>query len=172
MEESEVEFEYLSVDDILTLHEVIVENSDETEPGISARGDVEYTVEHIREGHFGQEPSTLHEKAFQLLRLIVANHPFVDGNKRTGLVSAVAFYALNGYDLDYGPEMKDVLKRFATDEASVDRSAVIEYLETHTSKLPDEYEETYQVLRDLAMPIGFEQEGKGNDYANGDTNNQ
>lgn len=133
---------------------------------------MEYTVEHIREGHFGQKPSTLHEKAFQLLRLVVANHPFVDGNKRTALVSTVAFYALNGYDLDYGPGMKDVLKRFATDEASVDRSAVIEYLEVHTTELPEEYEETYQVLRDLAIPIGLDQEDKGNDYANGGTTNQ
>ncbi|MGZ0747989.1 type II toxin-antitoxin system death-on-curing family toxin [Haloparvum sp. AD34] len=169
MDESEAEFDYLSVDDILTLHEVIVENSDETEPGISARGSLEYTAEHIREGYFGQQPSTLHEKAFPLLRLVVANHPFVDGNKRTALVSAVAFYALNGYDLDYGPEMKDVLKRFATNEASVDRSAVIEYLEAHTAELPDEYEETYQVLSDLAVSRGFERENKGNDYESGET---
>ena len=28
---------------------------------------------------------------------IVRNHPFVDGNKRTGLVSTATFLALNGY---------------------------------------------------------------------------
>ena len=28
---------------------------------------------------------------------IVSNHPFVDGNKRTGMVAAVTFLGLNGY---------------------------------------------------------------------------
>lgn len=44
----------------------------------------------------------------QLLRLLVANYPFVDGNKRTALASAVAFYALNSYALDYDRELKGV----------------------------------------------------------------
>nr|WP_303648833.1 Fic family protein [Haloarchaeobius litoreus] len=30
------------------------------------------------------------------MRLIAANHPFVDGNKRTALMSTRIFYALNG----------------------------------------------------------------------------
>jgi death-on-curing protein len=29
---------------------------------------------------------------------IVKNHPFIDGNKRAGVVSALVFLALNGYD--------------------------------------------------------------------------
>jgi death on curing protein len=29
---------------------------------------------------------------------IVKNHPFINGNKRTGVVSAIVFMALNGYD--------------------------------------------------------------------------
>jgi death-on-curing protein len=28
------------------------------------------------------------------------NHPFVDGNKRTGAVAALVFLELNGYDFD------------------------------------------------------------------------
>jgi hypothetical protein len=28
----------------------------------------------------------------------VKNHPFVDGNKRTGLVAALVFLTLNGYE--------------------------------------------------------------------------
>lgn len=30
---------------------------------------------------------------------IIGNHPFVDGNKRTGLLAAAAFLSLNGYGL-------------------------------------------------------------------------
>ena len=31
---------------------------------------------------------------------VVKNHPFVDGNKRTGALSAVVFLALNGIDVE------------------------------------------------------------------------
>ena len=32
---------------------------------------------------------------------LVKNHPFVDGNKRTGTLAAVAFLALNGIELEF-----------------------------------------------------------------------
>ncbi|MGW9213979.1 type II toxin-antitoxin system death-on-curing family toxin [Embleya sp. NPDC055664] len=38
-------------------------------------------------------------KAAALLHSIVANHPFLDGNKRTGLVAAVVFLEYNGIDV-------------------------------------------------------------------------
>nr|WP_233274740.1 type II toxin-antitoxin system death-on-curing family toxin [Haladaptatus cibarius] len=82
------------------------------------------------------------------MRLLVANHPFVDGNKRTALAAVVSLYALNGYDLNYGSEVKDVLKRLATDEAEVSEAKVIEYLEKTTIELPEEYEATYQLWLD------------------------
>jgi len=40
---------------------------------------------YTEEGRFGSSPETIHEKACNLLRLLVANHPFVDTNKRTAL---------------------------------------------------------------------------------------
>ncbi|MER5430797.1 type II toxin-antitoxin system death-on-curing family toxin [Streptomyces sp. NPDC002588] len=41
----------------------------------------------------------LHEQAAALLHAIAANHPFVDGNKRTAWLAAVTFLALHGVDL-------------------------------------------------------------------------
>ncbi|MDL0126091.1 type II toxin-antitoxin system death-on-curing family toxin [Halobacterium salinarum] len=111
---------YLSAADIRDIHELIVESNAETTAGVASPGDIEYTVEHIQEGHFGQVPESLHEKAFQLLRLTAANHPFVDGNKRTALMSTRIFYALNGRRFDYDREVKEILKALATDEGSVD----------------------------------------------------
>jgi Prophage maintenance system killer protein len=61
------------------------------------------------------------------MRLIVAGHPFVDGNKRTALRTVVVFYILNGYTFDYGDEVRALLHRFATDEASVDIDAAVIY---------------------------------------------
>jgi death on curing protein len=47
---------------------------------------------------------------------IAKNHPFIDGNKRTGFVLMAVFLELNGYSLD-APEMEVVLmmERLATD---------------------------------------------------------
>ena len=166
MAESDVDLEYLTVEDILTIHDVIVETSDETEPGVSSRGDVEYVVDFVREGHFDRIPETIHETAFQLLRLLVANHPFVDGNKRTALAATVTFYALNGYDLAYDSAVKELLKRLATDEATVGEDEGIAYLETHVTDLPVEYQATYQLWRDHidGMTAPLEDENEGNSY--------
>lgn len=45
----------------------------------------------------------IHSKAAALLHGIVANHPFIDGNKRTGLLAVIAFYSLNAWVFD-GPD--------------------------------------------------------------------
>lgn len=133
---------YLSADDIQAIHELTVEASAETTAGVASPGDIEYAVEHVQEGQFGQGPESLHEKAFQLLRLIAASHPFVDGNKRTALMSTRIFYALNGLRFDYDREIKEILKALATDESSVDADDVLAYLRAHTEPLAPEYEAT------------------------------
>ena len=46
---------------------------------------------------YGENPS-LFGLAAAHCRGIVKNHPFVDGNKRAGVLAATAFLDLNGYD--------------------------------------------------------------------------
>ena len=136
---------YLSADDILTVHELIVESNDDTEPGVSSHGDVEYAVDAIREGHFGRAPEGIHEKAYQILRLLAANHPFVDGNKRTALMSVRLFYALNGLEFDYDRRIKELLKELATDEAAVEADTVLSYFREHTEPLSPEFQATVEL---------------------------
>jgi len=168
MDEEPESISYLSADDIRDIHELIVESNTDTAVGISSAGDIEYTVEHIQEGHFGQVPESLHAKAFQLLRLIAANHPFVDGNKRTALMSTRIFYALNGCRFDYDREIKEILKELATDEASVDDDGVIEYLRAHTEPLAPEYEATISLW--LARIEGTDQVSTENYTGNQEPN--
>lgn len=94
------------------------------------------------EGHFDNAPESLHERPFQLLGLIAANHPFVDGNKRTALTSARIFYAVNDLRVDYDRKIKEILKALATDDHSVEKDDVIEYLRGHIDPLALEYEAT------------------------------
>jgi len=124
---------YPSVEDVLDIHDDIVSEYSDTSPGVQNRGDVEFSLEYIEAGNFGSVPETIHEKGFHLLRLLVANHPFVDGNKRTALNTVVVFYLLNGYRFDYDDEIRDVLKQFGTDETTVSEVRVIDYLQAHPS---------------------------------------
>ncbi|WP_347710942.1 type II toxin-antitoxin system death-on-curing family toxin [Salinibacter sp.] len=55
---------------------------------------------------------------------IVRNHPFVDGNTRTGLLTVRAFLARNGYP--FGPdeaEMVQIVEQVAAGETSEDELA-------------------------------------------------
>lgn len=118
---------YPSEELILDLHEQIVAEGDNTEPGVRSEDAIESALQYVSEGFFGEVPQTRHEKAVHLMRLLVANHPFVDGNKRTALRTVVVFYTLNGYTFEYGDEIRALLHRFATDEAGVDTETAVIY---------------------------------------------
>jgi death-on-curing protein len=126
---------YPSVEDVLAIHEDIVAEYPDTPSGVRDRGDVEFAMNYIEEGHFDSAPASIHEKAYHLMRLLVANHPFVDANKRSALNTVVVFYFLNGYRFAYDEEIRTILKQFGTDERAVDESDIVEYLRTHTEEL-------------------------------------
>lgn len=59
--------DHLSVADVRTLRAFVVENDENTEPGISDEGAIDYAVTFVADGHFGEQPGTHHEKAFHLV---------------------------------------------------------------------------------------------------------
>ncbi|MFB6205993.1 MAG: type II toxin-antitoxin system death-on-curing family toxin [Haloglomus sp.] len=131
------DIEYLSVDSVLALHEVIIEGDERSEPGVQSEGDIEYALDHIEHGSFGERPGSIHEKAFQLLRLLVSGHPFVDGNKRTALQSIVVFYEQNGYELRYGEDLESLVRLLALDERLIRPAPAVEYLSTRAIPTED-----------------------------------
>ncbi|MEU0184420.1 type II toxin-antitoxin system death-on-curing family toxin [Streptomyces sp. NPDC006207] len=65
------------------------------EPGLLASA-----VHRPRARMFGVEAyGDVYERAGALLHAIAANHPLVDGNKRTAWLAAAVFLGLNGVDL-------------------------------------------------------------------------
>ena len=44
---------------------------------------------------------TIFQKAARLAYSLINNHPFIDGNKRTGLHAMLVFLTLNGIELSY-----------------------------------------------------------------------
>lgn len=129
------DFWYPSVEDVLDIHAEIVSEYTDTSSGIKRRGDIEFALHYIEEGHFETTPETIHEKAYHLLRLLVANHPFVDANKRTALNTIATFYILNGYRFTYDDEIRTILKQFGTVQETVEEDTVIQYLEAHTESI-------------------------------------
>lgn len=47
---------------------------------------------------------TITDKAAALLHSLILNHPFIDGNKRTGIISMIEFLSRNGYSVAWEKE--------------------------------------------------------------------
>lgn len=92
--------DFLDVADILTLHANQVELYG-GEHGVRDLGLLESAVAQPQATFGGQ---FLHADVFDMaaayLFHIVQNHPFIDGNKRTGVVAALAFLDLNGIEIE------------------------------------------------------------------------
>ena len=86
------------------------------------------------EGYFDEAPETIHEKAAHLMRLLITDHLYVDGNKRTALTAVVVLYARNGYYFDADDQVQSYLRQFATDAKGIDMDHVVSYLESRTTQ--------------------------------------
>lgn len=72
----------------------------------------------------------LYEMAAAYLFHIVQNHPFVDGNKRTGAVVAVVFMALNGIEFKAGEEVFEKTVR-AVAQGKMNKSTLAGFFRDH-----------------------------------------
>ena len=78
---------------------------------------------------------TLPEKAAALGFSLIQNHPFVDGNKRTGHAAMETFLVLNGHEIKAAvDEQQTVLLRVAASQMK--REAFLEWLREHIIALP------------------------------------
>lgn len=64
---------------------------------------------------------------------IIGNHPFVDGNKRAGLLSVGLFLALNGYRLD-ATQTDTTLTVFALAAGEIDERAFAAWIRGHARR--------------------------------------
>ncbi len=69
---------------------------------------------------------TISDKAGAYLFHICQNHPFIDGNKRVALVSALLFLAMNDHSIDYQEIVLENLVRGVA-EGTLQKGAVLEF---------------------------------------------
>lgn len=92
--------DFLGIDDVLAIHRDQIERYG-GEMGVRDVGLLESAVA-MPSASFGGQ--ALHSDIFKMAAAymfhIVQNHPFLDGNKRTGAVAAIVFLALNDVELE------------------------------------------------------------------------
>jgi death-on-curing protein len=82
---------------------------------------------------YGDKP-TIHHLAAGYCSGIIRNHPFIDGNKRAGLLAARAFLFLNGYDFD-PDEAEEVNVIVELAAGNVDEDALTEWFKSNTTRI-------------------------------------
>ena len=94
----------LTVDEVVLLHEKLLAASGGS-PGLRDRGLLESAVWSV-DAAFGEveQYPAVEEKAARLAFALVANHAFVDGNKRVGMLAMLVTLELNGITLRYAQE--------------------------------------------------------------------
>src|SRR5262245_26354637 len=76
---------------------------------------------------------TLVDKAAALGFSLVANHPFVDGNKRVGHAAMEVFLVLNGYEIQASVDDQERLM-LAVASGALDRQQLVSWLNQHVVK--------------------------------------
>ena len=95
--------DFLSVDEVVELHRIQVERCGGSD-GVHDLGLLASAVVQPQTAFSGE---FLHEDLFAMaaayLFHVLKNHPFVDGNKRTGFVASLAFLEWDGLTLEEAP---------------------------------------------------------------------
>jgi death-on-curing protein len=88
---------WIEVRDVLAIHDRLLALHGGA-PGLRDQGLLESALARPRQHHaYARSPHVI-EMAALYTAGIVRNHPFVDGNKRTGFVIGVLFLELHGFD--------------------------------------------------------------------------
>ena len=112
---------YITGEEILRLHFKVIDDYGGSH-GVRSESRLRSVIEAPRQEIFGVEQYlTLEEKAAVYARNIIGDHPFADGNKRTGITVASIFLMRNGVHLTATPkELEDFAVHVATDHLSIE----------------------------------------------------
>lgn len=82
---------FINFDEIIFIHDQEIEISGGS-PGIRDKNGIDSAIGAVKASYEGRYLNDLFEMATTYLYSIIKNHPFMDGNKRTGLATALTFF--------------------------------------------------------------------------------
>jgi death-on-curing protein len=125
---------YLNTNQVLAIHDQVVEQAGGSR-GVRDIGLVDSAAARPQ-ATFGRKDlyPDIFSKAACLGHSLIRNHPFVDGNKRTGYMSIRLFLNINGYDIKAS---KDKKYKFVMEiaEKERDESSIAEWLKKYSQKI-------------------------------------
>ena len=126
---------YLTLSEVLELHRQVMGQTGGI-VGVRDLNGLESAIAQPRMTYGGEELyPTLAEKAAALGFSVIMNHPFIDGNKRTGHAAMETFLVLNGFEISASvDEQEAILLRLAAGELS--RKGFTEWLREHIVAKP------------------------------------
>jgi death on curing protein len=126
--------EYLSVENLLLIHSAIIDETGGIH-GVRDLGRLQGIIDHPVQIVFGKEiRETLFEKAAAYGFDVINYHPFVDGNKRSGMLSMAVFLELNGFSLSVKEGMIEKMAlSVVVDKLKI--SDIAKWLKKHSKKI-------------------------------------
>lgn len=115
---------YLTTTEVLAIHYILIEKYGGTH-GLRDPGSLDAALYRPQSGFY----SDTIEKAAALWESLTENHPFLDGNKRTGFAAADVFLRVNGYKI------------------TVDSETIFKFIDTSLSSNKFEYKHLTSFLR-------------------------
>ena len=121
---------YLTLNEVLEVHRQVMAQSGGAE-GLMHLPALESALAQPQMTFGGEDLyPTLVDKAAALGYALIKNHPFLDGNKRTGHAAMEVFLVLNGYEIRATvDEQEHVILQVAASE--IDREEFTTWLRTH-----------------------------------------
>lgn len=122
--------EFLTVEDVLEIHGDQVKRYG-GEHGVRDLGLLESAVQQPQAGFGGEHlHADIYEMAAAYAYHIVQNHPFHDGNKRTGAATALVFLDINGIDIE-APKGRLHKLILATATGNTTKPEIAEFFRAH-----------------------------------------
>ena len=121
---------YLTLNEVLEVHRQVIAQSGGAE-GLMHLPALESALAQPQMTFGGEDLyPTLVDKAAALGYALIKNHPFLDGNKRTGHAAMEVFLVLNGYEIRAAvDEQEHVMLQVAASE--IEREEFTTWLRTH-----------------------------------------
>jgi death-on-curing protein len=111
---------YLTAEELLLIHYKLIERYGGSHGVRDIKRLASAAVAPVQEVFGAQQYPDIWQKAAVYARNIIADHPFTDGNKRTGMTAAAMFLKRNGYEFSTKPgELEDFAVKIATEHPDV-----------------------------------------------------